>query len=281
MAIELSNSLKEKYEKLQAAIHARSKLIIAYSGGVDSALLAKVAHDQLGDDSWAVLIDSETVPSFELEAGRKLAGEIGINFQSIHITQLEDDDFIANNERRCFYCRNSMARSLKEFASKKGINNIAAGAQSTDLDDYRPGIQAFHDAGIWHPFIEFNFSKSDIRALAKHLELPIHDKPAMACLSSRIPYGEKITEPALEMIANAEEFLRTLGFSQYRARTHGNLIRIEIKIDEVDKLLKNRAAIIKKMKEIGYSYVSVDLEGFRSGSMNEVLELKKSTDDVE
>lgn len=275
MVERLSASLKNKYETLQAEIKAKNKILIAYSGGVDSALLAKIAFDVLVDRAWAVLVDSETVPEFELNSAREQASAIGINFNVIQISQLKDNKFIQNDMNRCYFCRKSMARTLARYAHEKGIRTIAAGAHSSDLDDYRPGIKAFQEAKIWHPFIELRFTKPEVRALAKYLGLSIFRKPSMACLSSRIPYGQKITAEALSMIGRAEDYLRQLGFSQYRARTHDKLIRIEIDLDELDKLLANRTHIIEKMKEIGYTYVSLDLEGFRSGSMNEVITKKK------
>jgi len=275
MVKKLPRSLMNKYEKLQSAMRNKGKLLIAFSGGVDSALLAKAAYDVLGANAWAVLIDSETVPEFELSSAAKLAAELGINFDVIRINQLLDDNFTRNDYNRCYFCRRAMAKHLITFANKKGITAIAAGAQETDLHDFRPGIRAFHEKKIWHPFIELGITKDEIRRLAKYLELPVAEKPSMACLSSRVPYDQKITVEVLKMVAGAEEYLRKLGFTQYRARTHGKMLRIEINENEFDKLMANRKQIIKKMNELGYQYITLDLEGFRSGSMNEVLTHKK------
>jgi uncharacterized protein len=271
MVKELEKTLKDKYENLKAELRARDKMLVAFSGGVDSALLAKVAKDVLGDSAWAIMVDSETVPKFELEEAKKMAKELGINFEIIRTEQLSDDEFAKNDERRCYFCRKNMAKQLQAFAQKKDINTIAAGAQASDLSDYRPGISAFHENGIWHPFIDLEFTKEDIRNLARYLNLQVAEKPAMACLSSRIPYGEKITQENLEMVAAAEDYLRELGFSQYRARTHENLLRIEIEPNEFEKLIKHRDDIIEKMKALGYIYITLDLMGFKSGSMNETL----------
>ena len=270
--IELQEALLKKYQRLIEAITSKGDLLVAYSGGVDSALLAKIAYDTLGNNAWAVFVNSETVSAFELEEAKKLAAEIEIKFGIIETIQLSDADFIRNDAKRCFFCRKNMAKCLIEFAKKKGIINIAAGAHASDLNDFRPGIQAFHDAGIWHPFIEFEFSKSDVRELSRHLKLPFSEKPAMPCLSSRIQYGQKIDQETLTMLGAAEDFLRELGFKQYRARTHDRSLRIEIFTEEFDKLMANRVIVIKKMKELGYKYISLDLEGFRSGSMNEALQ---------
>jgi uncharacterized protein len=212
------------------------------------------------------------VPRSERNAAIKLAESLGINFQILKVTQLDDENFVRNDDQRCYYCRGEMAKELMKFAGDKKIDTIAAGAQASDLDDYRPGIKAFQKAGIWHPFIEFEFTKDEIRILADHLGLAVSDKPSMACLSSRIPYGQEITRKDLEMVENAEEFLCKLGFTQYRARIHDKTIRIEINPDEFDRLMKNRKSITKRLKELGFIYVTLDLEGFRSGSMNEVLE---------
>jgi uncharacterized protein len=270
----LSPELNDKYEKFKKILKLKGSIIIAYSGGVDSALLAKIAQQTLGETAVAVFLDSETVPKFELECARQLASEIGIKFKILTVDQLSDDKFIKNDKNRCYYCRSDMAQTLKDFAETLKIKTIAAGAQATDLDDYRPGIKAFNEAGIWHPFIEFSFSKDDIRKLAKYLQLPVSEKPSMACLSSRVAYGQEITQNNLEMIEAAEDYLRELGFKQYRARISENTIRIEIEPIEFDKLLENRKNIINKMKEFGFVYVTLDLEGFRSGSGNEILKLE-------
>jgi uncharacterized protein len=272
MDVELTTELKEKYEKLRGAIHSKNGLVVAYSGGVDSALLAKVAFDELGDSAIAVLIDSETVPAFEASEAERLAKDIGIKFELVLVSQLDDEDFVKNDSKRCYYCRKTMAEELQKLAIRYGIAHIAAGAQATDLDDYRPGIQAFHEASVWHPFIEFEFTKEDIRHLAEFLGLPVATKPAMACLSSRVRYGQEITSKTLNMIAKAEDYLRELGFTQYRARTHDKLLRIEVLPEEFERLLQNRDTIMKHMKSLGYDFVTLDLRGFKSGSMNVELD---------
>jgi len=274
MKVELSKSLENKYKKLREAIKSKEKLLIAFSGGVDSALLAKIAYDVLDKNAWAVMIASETVPKFELAEAAELAQRLGINFEVINVIQLSDGKFTRNDIKRCYHCRKKMAQQLKTFAAEKGIINIAAGAQASDLDDYRPGINAFHEEGIWHPFIDLKITKEELRKLARFLGLPVANKPSMACLSSRIPYGQKITPEALNMIAAAEDYLRELGFRQCRARIQDKLLRIEINQDEIEKIIRLRTQIIKRMKELGYTYVTLDLEGFRSGSMNEVLDEK-------
>ena len=273
MVKELSKELNKKFEKLKESIRSKEKMIIAYSGGVDSALLAKVAKDVLKERSVAVFLNSETVPHSELQAAEELANEIEIEFRIIEVNQLTDQRFIKNDKNRCYYCRSDMAERLKELARELGIETIAAGAQATDLDDYRPGIKAFNEADIWHPFIEFDFSKTDIRCLAEHLALTVSKKPAMACLSSRVKYGQKITKETLSMIEDAEEYLRKLGFTQYRARVHDKTLRIEILPEEFEKFMKIREEIVTKMKKLGFIYVSLDLEGFRSGSGNKLLNI--------
>ena len=273
MSKPISEKVLQKYNKLKSEIKARKKLLVAFSGGVDSAVLAKIAQNVLGVNAWAVYINSETIPEYELQAASKLAKELGINFEILSIEQLSDDDFTRNDINRCYFCRKKMADKLKAFAQEKGITTIAAGAQASDLDDYRPGIRAFKEENIWHPFIELDVNKDEIREIAQYLGLSVAAKPSMACLSSRINYGQRITRDNLEMVGNAEDYLRGLGFSRYRARMHDKLIRIEVPTDELSLLLKYREVIIKKLKEIGFTYITLDLEGFRTGSMNEALEL--------
>ena len=269
---KLDQSLQNKYNDLRAAISARSSAVVSFSGGVDSALLAKIAHDELKDNAIAVMVNNETVPALEVAAAKELAAKVGIDLQVVNTDPLANHEFTKNTRRRCYLCRQDMARKLQEVAEENKIDTILAGAQASDLDDYRPGIKAFDDAGIWQPLIELGFTKSEVRKLARYLDLPVAAKPAMACLSSRVPYGQEITGETLAMIEAAEGYLQGLGFNQYRARTHHKLIRIEILADEFEKLMEHRAAIVSKMKEIGYQYITLDLEGFRSGSMNEALE---------
>ncbi|UCH89034.1 MAG: ATP-dependent sacrificial sulfur transferase LarE [Thermoplasmata archaeon] len=258
-------------EPLRAAIRNSEKLLVAFSGGLDSAVIAKLAADELGDNALAVTVDSETMPRAELDECKRLVKEVGIRHHIVKRSDLADESFTKNPVNRCYYCRSGIADMLKAVAAENGIKIIADGANSTDLDDFRPGLKAFEEAGIWHPFIEFGFHKSDVRDLARKLDLSIKDKPSMACLASRFPYHEIITEAKLRRVESAENFIKNLNFSQVRVRhLKDNVARIEVLKDELANLIKPsiRDLVLKHLKELGFRYVTIDLEGYRSGSMN-------------
>ncbi len=262
-----------KWDELRESIAKKGKLLIAFSGGVDSSLLAKVAHDVLGECALAVILDTETMPRSELEYALDLAKTLGLNCITVKYTMLCDAQFVENPATRCYICKKESARKLKDVALARGISVdcIADGLNLSDYEDYRPGIKACNEEGIWHPFVEANITKDDIRAQARRMGLPFWNKPSSACLSSRIPYGERITKDNLGMVEEAEDFLRGLGFCQLRVRAHGKAARIELVGRDMQKAIMVRDEIAGKLKEIGFKYVTLDLEGFRSGSMNEVL----------
>jgi uncharacterized protein len=262
-----------KWDKLQESIAKKGKLIIALSGGVDSSLLAKIAHDALGECALAVILDTETMPRSELEYALDLAKTLGLNCFVAKYTMLSDTLFVENPATRCYICKKEAARNLKEVARAHGIgiDCIADGLNLSDYEDYRPGIKACNEEGIWHPFVEARITKDDIRAQARRMGLPFWDKPSSACLSSRIPYGERITKDNLRMVEVAEDFLRSLGFCQLRVRAHDGTARIELVGQDMQKAITIRDEIACKLKEIGFKYITLDLQGFRSGSMNEVL----------
>ncbi len=264
-------SRASKLEDLKNRIAGNGKLLVAYSGGVDSSLLAKVANDVLGDSALAVVLDSFTLARSELEQARELADSLGLNYVVAKFSILADDEFSNNPATRCYICKKKSAALLKSVAREHDIKWIADGVNLSDYMDYRPGIQACNEEGIWHPFVESGITKEDIRSLARSLGLANWNKPSSACLSSRIPYGEKITEGNLGMVEEAEEYLKCLGFEQLRVRAHGQLARIELPQLDAEKALQCRDEIALKLKGIGFKYVTLDLEGFRTGSMNEVL----------
>lgn len=264
-------SRSDKLVDLKNGIAGKGKLLVAYSGGVDSSLLAKVANDVLGDSALAVVLDSETLARCELEQARELAESLGLNYVVAKFSILTDEDFTQNPANRCYICKKKSVDLLKSIAREKGINCIADGVNLSDYMDYRPGIKACDEEGIWHPFVESGITKEDIRSLAQSLGLANWNKPSSACLSSRIPYGERITEGNLGMVEEAEEYLRRSGFGQLRVRAHGQLARIELPQLDAEKALNCRDEIARKLKSIGFKYVTLDLEGFRTGSMNEVL----------
>ena len=264
-------SLDSKLEDLRNRIAEKGKLLVSYSGGVDSSLLAKVANDVLDGGVLAIFLYSETTGRSELEQARRLAVSMGLNFRVEKFSILADEEFAQNSRARCYVCKKKSAAILNSIAREEGITYIADGVNLSDYQDFRPGIQACNEEGIWHPFVESGISKEDIRTLAQILDLAIWDKPSSACLSSRIPYGERITESNLEMVEEAEEYLKTLGFRQLRVRAHGQTARIELPKSEAKSALDSRDEIVLRLKDIGFKYVTLDLEGFRTGSMNEVL----------
>jgi pyridinium-3,5-biscarboxylic acid mononucleotide sulfurtransferase len=264
-------NLDDKLEYLQKKIAEKEMLLVAYSGGVDSSLLAWAAHDILGDKALAVILDSETMPRCELEDARELAKSLGLNYQVEEFSMLADEKFMQNPATRCYLCKKKSAAILKSIAAKKGISCIADGVNLSDYRDYRPGIAASDEEGIWHPFLDAAITKEDIRALAHSLGLSVWNKPSSACLSSRIPYGEPITPEGLAMVEEAEEFLKGLGFGQLRVRYHGCMARIELLKPDMAKAIDSSSEIACGLKAIGFNYVALDLEGFRSGSMNEAL----------
>ena len=260
-----------KWVELRESIAKKGRLVVAFSGGVDSSLLAKVAHDVLGDNALAVILDTETMPRSELAYALDLAKALELNCLVAKYSVLDDEQFSMNPATRCYICKKKSARKLWEVAQARGIGCIADGVNLSDYKDYRPGIKACNEEGIWHPFVEAGITKDGIRAQAREMGLPFWDKPSSACLSSRIPYGERITKDNLRMVEEAEEFLKSRGFVQLRVRAHDRTARIELTDQDMEKVLGIRHEISGKLKEIGFKYIALDLEGFRSGSMNEVL----------
>lgn len=262
---------QEKWEALKRRIADKGKLLVAYSGGVDSSLLAKAARDVLGKDALCIILDSVAMPRSELEYAEELAGSLQLNCKTAEFPLPKDEEFVENTARRCYFCRKASARLLKYIAAEQKIGCIADGVNLSDYQDFRPGIEAGDEEGIWHPFVEARMTKEDIRQVSRNLGLPFWNKPSSACLASRIPYGEEITPDKLEMVEEAEDHLRALGFFQLRVRAHGRMARIELPKEDIQRALGIREDITRKLKEIGFQYVTLDLEGFRSGSMNEVL----------
>lgn len=249
-------------------------LLVAYSGGVDSSLLIKVAHDSLGEKATAVTATSPTYPDYEIEEAKSLASLIGIRHIMIESNELDIADFAKNDSKRCYHCKRELFDKLKSIADELQINHIACGTTIDDLSDYRPGMEAAKELGVRSPLVEAGLTKQMVREISKMLGLATWEKPSFACLSSRFPYGTEITEDKLKQVGGCETFLRQLGFNQFRVRYHGEIARIELDGEGLARLLNNitlRADITKRFKEFGFSYVTLDLEGYRTGSMNEVL----------
>ncbi|MCF6148452.1 MAG: ATP-dependent sacrificial sulfur transferase LarE [Candidatus Kuenenia sp.] len=264
---------KDKLNKLKNYIEALESVVVAFSGGVDSSLVAKVCFDVLGKKALAITARSETYPAFEYEEAKKIAQEIGIPHITIHTSELNIKGFAENPTNRCYFCKSELFGKLKEIAQEKGYKNVADGANFDDTNEYRPGLEAAKELSVRSPLKDLGFRKSDIREISKYLHLSNWDKPSYACMSSRFPYGDSITENKLVLVAAAEDYLRSIGLRQFRVRHHDTIARIEVMPEDFPKLLQNgkREELISKFKEIGYKYVTLDIEGYRSGSMNEVL----------
>lgn len=268
--------VKENYLKLKSIIESMGSLLVAYSGGVDSSLLIKVAFDSLGEKAVAVTATSPTYPDYEIEEARLLASSIGIKHILIESNELDIADFAKNDSNRCYHCKRELFDKLKTIADELHITHIACGTTIDDLSDYRPGMEAAKELGVRSPLVEAGLTKSMVREISRMLGLATWEKPSFACLSSRFPYGTEITEDRLKQVGMCETFLRQLGFNQFRVRYHGEgeIARIELDGDGLARLLNDtnvRTDITKKFKEFGFTYVTLDLEGYRTGSMNEVL----------
>ncbi len=261
----------EKIKKLRKIIKEKGSLIIAFSGGVDSSLIAKIARDELGEKSLAVTIESDTFSKRELRGAKEIASEIGIDHKIIKISELDNSDFINNPTDRCYHCKKEEIFALKKIAGQSGFKHIAFGVNLSDFSEHRPGIKALNEEGFFQPLVEAEIKKSMIAPLAKALGLSNYNLPSTTCLASRIPYGESITSAKLKRIEEAESFLYDLGVRQSRVRNHENSARIEINEEDIQIIIKNRKRVVEKLKELGFVYISLDMEGYRSGSMNEVL----------
>ncbi|HLO57993.1 MAG TPA: ATP-dependent sacrificial sulfur transferase LarE [Bacteroidales bacterium] len=265
---------KEKLLRLRAILSEMGNVVIAYSGGVDSAFLLKVAVDTLGAKNVkAILAISPTYPSREYDRALDTAARIGVEVEIIHTKEVDDPKFVNNPVNRCYFCKHELFTKVAEYMEAGKFKNMVDGSNMDDMSDHRPGRKALQEKNVRSPLQEAEMTKNDIRELSKQLELPTWDRDALACLSSRFPYGETIDLKKLEMVDSAENFLADLGFRNVRARHEKNSIRIEISPAQIKQIADDhiRTQIVTKMKELGYKYVSIDLEGYRQGSLNEEL----------
>lgn len=265
--------LTEKLEQLRTLFQEMEQALIAYSGGIDSTLVAKIAYDVLGDRALAVTAVSPSLLPEELEDAILQAATIGISHQIVQTHEMENPNYTSNPVNRCYFCKSELHDTLKPLALKLGYPYVVDGVNADDLHDYRPGIQAAKERGARSPLAEVNISKVEVRQLSQQLGLPWWDKPAQPCLSSRFPYGEEITVAKLQRVGRAEIYLRKLGLSNLRVRSDGDTARIELPPEQIKEfvLTTDLPTIVSAFQNLGFLYVTLDLEGYRSGKLNQVL----------
>jgi uncharacterized protein len=271
--MSMDAALAAKYERLLGAIRQMERVVVAFSGGVDSTLLGRAAREAVGDRAVLVTADSETYPSSELAETRRLSALLGMRHVVVETRELENPEYARNAPNRCFFCKEELFTRLAPVAEREQGARLIYGAIMDDLGDHRPGMEAARRMGVRAPLIEAELWKREIRELSRQLGLPTADKPSFACLSSRFQYGDRITVEKLRQVDAAEAFLKELGFRQFRVRHHDRLARLELAPEEMGGLWEGgrHEAIVARFRQLGYLYVTVDLQGFRSGSANEVL----------
>ncbi len=263
--------IEEKFSRLQAILRGMGKVVVAFSGGVDSSFVLAAAKQVLGNRVLAVTAHSEVYAQSELEGARALAKRLDVEHRVICTRELDDPRYVNNPPERCFHCKQELFGKLVPIAKEVGFVNIVDGTNASDIEDFRPGMRAHKDYGVRSPLCEAGLVKDEIRTLSKQMGLPTWDKPAMACLASRLPYGSAITVDKLRQVEHAENFLYRFSLKQLRVRNYDGIARIEVLPEQMPILLEHRNEIVAHLKTLGFRYVTMDLQGFRSGSMNEVF----------
>lgn len=261
--------MNDKLTGLKKILSGMENAIVAYSGGVDSTLLLKIARDVIGEGAIGLIVISPTLPQRELAEAREIASLLGFQLIEVSSQEMELPAFTENSERRCYFCKDHRYRMLNRYASENGYQNLLDGGNADDLGDYRPGLQAAQEQSVRSPLQEAGLTKHEIRQLARELNLPNWNKPSSACLASRIPYWTEITPSLLQQVEDAENLLFKLGFREFRVRHHDQIARLELPPAEFEKLLRHRLEIVEAFQDLGFAYITLDLKGFRSGSLNE------------
>jgi len=274
----MADTLGKKFNSLKRILKELESVVVAYSGGVDSTFLLKAAVDTLGTKNVLACISAGVVePKHVLKRAKKIAKDFGVRLLTIDADELKDPNFVANKADRCFHCKSHLCQELLEIAKEKGLKHVLFGTNLDDLDDFRPGNRAMKVFGVRSPLAEAGLTKKDIRGLSRKMGLETADVPSSPCLASRLAYGLEISQERLKQIEQAEDFLRELGLVEFRVRHHDTIARIEVHPEDFKKVSiePNREKIVKKLKSLGFKYVTIDLQGFRSGAMNEVLSKKE------